>query len=140
MQHQMIFVNLPVADVDASREFFTRIGYRFDERMCQAGTCLGMELGPNMYAMLLDRKFFGTFHDAQIAEAGQHEVLTCLSASGPQEVDQVVEAALAAGGTQIRKEQNGDWMYGRSYADLDGHIWEIMWMDVEKATAAGSFG
>lgn len=138
--HQMIFVNLPVADTDRSREFFSKVGYTFDEQMCQAGTALGMELGPNIYAMLLGREFFDTFHNAKSADAGQHEVLTCLSAANRDEVDAVVERALEAGGTEVRKDENGDYMYGRSYADLDGHIWEIMWMDVEKATEAGAFG
>lgn len=133
--HHMIFVNLPVADVEASREFFTKIGYKFDDRMCQAGTALGMELGPNIYAMLLSREFFGTFHDGNTAQPGVHEVGTCLSADSRDAVDHVVDRAVAAGGTEIRKEENGDFMYGRSYADLDGHIWEILWMDAEKAFA-----
>lgn len=131
--HQMIFVNLPVADVERSREFFAAVGYKFDERMCQTGTALGMELGPNLYAMLLGREFFGTFHKATTAEPGQHEVLTCLAADSREHVDSIVDAAVTAGGTEVRREENGDFMYGRSYADLDGHIWEILWMDAEKA-------
>lgn len=138
--HQMIFVNLPVADVARSRDFFTSLGYSFDEQMCQDGTALAMELGPNMYAMLLNRDFFGTFHEQRTAGADDVEVLTCLSASDRDEVDSLVDKAVAGGGTQVRHEENGDWMYGRSYADLDGHIWEIMWMDPQKAAAAGAFG
>jgi uncharacterized protein len=133
--HQMIFVNLPVADVERSREFFTAVGYQFDERICQAGTALGMELGSNIYAMLLNREFFDTFHEGTTADAGVHEVGTCLSAESREEVDSVVDKALEAGGTLVRTEEQGDFMYGRSYADLDGHIWEILWMDAEKAFA-----
>ncbi|WP_153504493.1 VOC family protein [Cumulibacter manganitolerans] len=138
--HQMIFVNLPVADVARSREFFTGLGYSFDEQMCQDGTALAMELGPNMYAMLLSRELFGTFHEQRTAAPDQVEVLTCLSAGDRDEVDALVDKAVAGGGIQVRHEENGDWMYGRSYADLDGHIWEIMWMDPQKAAAAGAFG
>lgn len=137
-RHQMIFVNLPVADVTRSREFFTALGYGFDEEMCNEQG-LALELGPDHYAMLLSREFFGQFHDRPVADAGQVEVLTCLSASSRAEVDAVVDAAVAAGGRQVRKEEFGDYMYGRSYADLDGHIWEIMWMDVEGARRAGAF-
>ena len=138
--HQMIFVNLPVADTDRSREFFTALGYAFNEEMCQSGMALSLELGPNLFAMLLQRDFFNRFHQAQLAQPGQHEVLTCLSAESRDAVDDLVDRAIAAGGSEVRAEENGDFMYGRSYADLDGHIWEIMWMDVEKARAAGLFG
>lgn len=138
--HQMIFVNLPVADVAASRDFFTACGYGFNEEMCADGTALAVELGLNLHAMLLQRDFFNGFHTATLAEPGQHEVLVCLSAESREAVDDLVDRAVAAGGTQIRAEENGDFMYGRAYTDLDGHIWEIMWMDVEKARAAGVFG
>ena len=138
-RHQMIFVNLPVADVARSREFFTALGYGFDEEMCNDGA-LALELGPDHYAMLLSREFFGQFHNGPIAEPGHAEVLTCLSAASRDEVDAIVDAAEAAGGRQVRKEEYGDYMYGRSYADLDGHVWEIMWMDVEGARRAKAFG
>ncbi len=137
----MVFVNLPVADVERSRAFFTRVGYAFDERMCNAAA-LAVELGPNIYAMLLQRELFGQFHDSEVAGAGQTEVLTCLSADSRAHVDALVDAAVAAGGRPVRTEDYGgsDFMYGRSYADLDGHIWEIMWMDVAAAERAGAFG
>lgn len=141
--HQMIFVNLPVADVTASRAFFTALGYGFDETMCN-DQGLALSLGPNLYAMLLRRDFFARFHGGSTAGTGSHEVLTCLSATSREEVDRLVDAAVAAGGVEQRSEESTeeatDFMYWRSYADLDGHIWEIMWMDVEAATAAGVFG
>ena len=137
--HQMIFVNLPVADPQRSREFFASLGYGFNEEMCNEGA-LALELGPNHYAMLLQTDFFGQFHDEQVAGPAQHEVLTCVSAQSRREVDDVVDRATAAGGREVRTEEQGDFMYGRSYADLDGHIWEIMWMDLEKARSAGVFG
>ncbi|MDO5698033.1 MAG: glyoxalase [Dermatophilus congolensis] len=139
VEHHMVFVNLPVADLARSREFFTAIGYTFDERMCD-GNALGLQLGPNIYAMLLGREFFATFHNAETATPGKHEVLTCLSAGSREEVDAIVDRAVAAGGTQVNATEQGGFMYGRSYADLDGHIWEILWMDVTGATDAGVFG
>ena len=107
--------------------------------MCNDGA-LALELGPDHYAMLLGGEFFGQFHKGPIAEPGHAEVLTCLSASSREEVDAIVDAAVAAGGRQVRKEEYADYMYGRSYSDLDGHVWEIMWMDVEGARQAGAFG
>lgn len=137
--HQMVFVNLPVADLARSREFFTAVGYVFDERICD-GNGLGLQLGPNIYAMLLSREFFATFHQAQTVEPGTHELLTCLSAVSREEVDAIVDRAVAAGGTQVGTTEQGSFMYGRSYTDLDGHIWEIPWMDFEAATEAGVVG
>lgn len=128
-QHQMVFINLPVADTARSREFFTALGYGFDEQMCQDGTALALELGPNHYAMLLQREFFGGFHTGSTAGEGHHEVLICLSMDTRESVDELVDAAIAAGGREVRSQDEG-YMYGRSYADLDGHVWEIMWMDV----------
>ena len=124
--HQLIFVNLPVTDLDRSREFFTRVGYTFNEDYCD-GTALCLELGPTLHAMLLERDFFATFHDAQTAPVGSVGALLCLSAGSRAEVDAVVERAVAAGGRQVQMMDHGS-MYGRSYADLDGHLWEIMWM------------
>lgn len=138
-RHQMVFINLPVADVQRSREFFTAMGYGFNEEMCDERG-LALELGPDHYAMLLRTDFFGQFHNAEVAKPGQVEVLTCLSADSREEVDELIDRAVGAGGTEIRREAGGDFMYDGSYTDLDGHIWEIMWMDVDKARAAGTFG
>ncbi|WP_134323863.1 VOC family protein [Cumulibacter soli] len=127
--HHMIFVNLPVADVERSREFFGKLGYSFNEEFCQEGVAASLALGENLFAMLLSRDHFATFHSGATAEPGTHEVLTALSANSRGEVDQLVDAAVAAGATEGRTQEMGEFMYGRSYADLDGHIWEIMWMD-----------
>ncbi len=128
----MIFVNVPVEDTERSRRFYTELGYTFDERMCEAGTALALEIGPHMYAMLLDRRFFAGFHSGNTAEPGQHEALLCVSADSKDEVNALVDRAIAAGGTEVRTEEQ-PFMFGRSYADPDGHIWEVMWMDVGAA-------
>jgi predicted lactoylglutathione lyase len=79
--------------------------------------------------MLINREFFGGFTDKPVSDARTTtEVLVCLSARSRYEVDALVDRAIAAGGTEGRSEDHGS-MYGRSYADLDGHIWEILWMD-----------
>lgn len=137
--HQMVFLNLPVADPQRSREFFEALGYGFNDEMCDRNA-VAVELGPNHYAMLLQTDFFAQFHDAKQAQPGHHEVLTCLSAESRADVDDLVDRAVAAGGRNIRTEENGDYMYGRSYVDLDDHIWEIMWMDMDKAREANAFG
>ena len=137
--HQLIFVNLPVADVGASRRFFTDAGYSFNEEFCDdKASCL--VLGNAHYAMLLNREFFGGFTDKPVSDArSATEVLVGLSAGSRDEVDALVDRAIAAGGTEGRSEDHG-YMYGRSYADLDGHIWEIMWMDPSVVDGGATVG
>lgn len=128
MKHQMIFVNLPVADIQASREFFTRLGYSFNEEFCDDQRCLSLTLGDSIHAMLLHRDFFDSFHDGK-SRRGEREVLLCLSAESREQVDELADKAVHAGGRLVRTEDQGP-LYGRSFSDLDGHIWEVMWMDL----------
>lgn len=131
--HHLIFVNLPVADLGRSRRFFTELGYRFDERFCDDENALCLVLGERQYAMLLRTERFGDFTPLPVADAHTaSEVLLCLSADSREQVDELVGRAVELGGTDVRTEDYG-FMYGRSYADPDGHIWEIMWMDPRAA-------
>ena len=131
--HQLIFVTLPVADLARSRAFFGGLGYTFNEDFCDAqGLCL--ELGPTLHAMLLRRDVFGSFHTGRTAEPGTAETLLCLSTDSRAAVDTIVDRAVALGGTEGRTEDLG-FMYGRSYSDPDGHVWEVLWMD--PVTAGG---
>ncbi|MBD2760506.1 glyoxalase [Yimella sp. cx-573] len=130
--HRMIFVNLPVADLDRSRAFFTGLGYSFNEKFCD-GNALALGLGENIFAMLLQTDFYATFHDKQTIDAREgSECLLCVSADSREQVDSLVDSAVAAGGREGRTQDHG-FMYGRSYDDLDGHTWEIMWMDQQAA-------
>lgn len=130
--HQMIFVNLPVADLGASRRFFTDLGYGFNEKFCD-GNALCLVLGETAFAMLLRRDFFATFTSKAVADGhATAETLLALSADSRATVDAIVDRAVAAGGTEGKTEDHG-FMYGRSYGDLDGHVWEIIWMDPQAA-------
>lgn len=133
--HQMIFVNLPVADLARSRAFFTALGYRFNEQFCDPERALCLALGDNIYAMLLKPEFFATFTPNGVSTGG-NEALLAVSADSREQVDRLADAAIAAGGTEVRREDQG-FMYGRSYADPDGHVWELMWMDPTVAAAGG---
>jgi predicted lactoylglutathione lyase len=129
--HTKIFVNLPVKDLQKSIEFFTKIGYRFNPQFTdENATC--MIISENIYVMLLVEKFFKTFiPNTEIADATKvTESLTCLSVASKEEVDNIMSIALAAGATETRPVQDMEYMYGRSYADLDGHIWELGWMNM----------
>ncbi|MBM7366077.1 VOC family protein [Gordonia hydrophobica] len=127
--HKMIFVNLPVADLDASKAFFGAIGYRFDERFSDENAA-ALVLGETQVAMLLRRDFYQTFVPGRevIDATTTSGAILCLDADSREVVDEIVGKALAAGATFGNTEDHG-FMYGSSFYDLDGHGWEIMWMD-----------
>ena len=126
--HQQIFVNLPIKDMQRSRTFFESLGYQFNPQFSNdRGACL--VLGENLHAMLLVEEFFQTFTDKAIADARQTtEVLVCLSCDSREQVDTLVTKALAAGGQAPRPPQDHGFMYGHSFEDLDGHVWELVAM------------
>ncbi len=130
--HDMIFVNLPVIDLDRTRRFYTELGYTFNEKFCD-GKALCLEVGPNIYAMLLQRDFFGTFHHLPTGDpATTTQVLLAVSARSREEVDALVDRAIAGGAAAGRTEDHG-FMYGRSWSDPDGIVWECIWMDPQAA-------
>ena len=124
-----IFVNLPVKDLNKSVEFFTKLGYKFNAQFTNEDAT-SMIISDSIYVMLLVEKFFKTFIPTEIADTSKNtEALICLSADSKAAVDEMIQKAVAAGGTTYKEPQDHGFMYGHSYRDLDGHIWEIMWMD-----------
>ncbi|MER7760281.1 VOC family protein [Streptomyces sp. NPDC097619] len=137
MSATMIFVNLPVEDLDASKTFWNRLGYSFNPQFTdETAACL--VFSDTVYAMLLTRAKFKEFTDKEIADTGRSaEVIIALSAESRARVDELADAALAAGGTQTRPADDYGFMYSRSFQDLDGHLWELVWMDEAAASAQG---
>jgi predicted lactoylglutathione lyase len=126
---QMIFVNLPVNDVDASKKFFTELGYSINAQFSDENTA-SVVISDTIVAMLLAKQTYATFTKKEIADATKtSEVLIALSAESREKVDELVEKALAAGGSPAGEPQDHGFMYGRSFDDLDGHTWEVVWMD-----------
>lgn len=125
--HPMIFVNLPVADIDQSRKFFAGLGYSFNENFSN-DSCVTLVLGANQFAMLTQRDVFDSLHPAVTADASKtKECVVCLGVDNRECVDKLVDGALAAGATAGDTDDE-DFMYGRSYHDLDGHSWQIFSM------------
>jgi hypothetical protein len=125
---RMIFVNLPVEDLPASRAFFTALGFEFNTEFSDA-SCACMVVDRNICVMLLVRQRFGHFVVGRIADAKtETEVITCLSAESRQEVDDTVARAIAAGGKPWQPPVEDGPMYGGSFQDLDGHVWELLHM------------
>lgn len=136
---RMIFVNLPVADVEASAAFYEAIGATRDPRFCQPGVAASMQFSDTIVFMLLSHARYADFTDKQIIDARtQSGALLCLSAESRAEVDAMLDRASAAGGKvhPPTAEESTDFMYGRSFEDLDGHGLELMWMDLDAAMAA----
>lgn len=124
-----IFVNLPVRDLEASKAFFGALGYTFNAQFSDE-TAASMVINEHIYAMLLTHKKFQEFTPKSIADATKtSEVLIALSFDSKGDVDQLVDKALKAGGSEARPAFDYGFMYGRSINDLDGHIWELFWMD-----------
>jgi uncharacterized protein len=134
----MIFVNLPVADLPRAMRFFEMLGYSFNKQFSDdSGACL--VISETICAMLLTHDKFRQFTSKAIADTRTTtEVLTCLSAESRAAVDRLVDTAVKAGATEPQPPLDHGFMYGRAFDDLDGHTWEIMWMDpahVQKAPA-----
>ncbi|MGF1662748.1 MAG: VOC family protein [Kineosporiaceae bacterium] len=124
----MMIVNLPVADVARSRAFFADLGFAFNEQFSDSQAAC-MVVNDSAFAMLLDRDFFGTFTPRPVADAAAStEVIVAVSAASRADVDRIVEAAVTAGGREARPPLDEGFMYQRSIADLDGHVWEMLWM------------
>jgi len=124
-----IYVNLPVKDLQRSLAFFTRLGFQFNPAFTNEKAA-GMIVADNIFVMLLVEEAFGSFTPRPISDArATTEVLLALSLGSRAEVEEMVTAAVAAGGALPRAPQDHGFMYAHAFEDLDGHIWEPFWMD-----------
>lgn len=130
-ERRELYLNIPVLDVDRTRVFFSELGFSFDPRFSnQDGLC--MIVGEEAYVMHLRRPFFQTFTSRPVAEPERGlQALFALSAPSRAGVDQLFERAVALGGSEAHAPYDHGFMYGRSFFDLDGHQWEVIWMDEE---------
>ncbi|AHM62754.1 hypothetical protein D770_22535 [Flammeovirgaceae bacterium 311] len=124
-----IFINLPVKDLNRSKDFFTKLGFTFNPQFSDdKAACL--IIGDNLFSMLLTEPFFKTFTKKEVSDASKTtEVLIAIDVESREKVDEMVRKAVAAGGTTYMDPQDHGWMYQHSFADPDGHQWELMFMD-----------
>jgi predicted lactoylglutathione lyase len=126
---RMAFVNLPVSDLARSVHFWTDLGFTFNQQFTDDNAAC-MVLSDHACVMLLTEKFFSTFTTKNVADATEHsEVILAVSAESREEVDALTEKALASGGARSNESQDQGFMYGRSFQDPDGHLWEVLYMD-----------
>jgi len=127
--HTKIFVNLPVKNLDKSMEFFTELGFNFNTQFTDE-TAACMIVTEDIFVMLLTEAKFKTFTPKEICDSTKStEVLVCLSLESRERVDEMVRKAVGAGGTTYKEPQDYGFMYGHGFQDLDGHIWEVIYME-----------
>lgn len=126
---RMLFVNLPVQDLQKSTEFFARLGFQLNEQFTdENATC--MVVNEQACVMLLVTPFFAGVTTKDVADAASGtEAIIAVSAESREEVDALVDTALGLGGGAAKEANDQGFMYGRSFYDLDGHAWEVLWMD-----------
>jgi len=124
-----IFINLPVKDLNKSRAFFTKLGYAFNEQFSYENAAT-MIIADNIFVMFTVESFFKELSQKEIPDMEKY-VHSCiiLEAESREEVDKVVDLAVEAGGVARDDIQDQEFMYGHSFKDLDGHLWEVTWMD-----------
>ncbi len=129
-----IYVNLPVRDVETTRRFYAGLGFTIDETFSDEA-CVCVVVAPHILVMAMTRGRFAAFTDREVADAHRTtQVINCISATSREEVDAMVAAAAANGGSQVRawepegdvRTPDGDLMYGRTFTDPDGHVWEVL--------------
>ena len=132
---RQIFVNMPIANMQKTQAFFRALGFGFNPQFTNdQGACLVISEG--IYVMLLVEPFYQGFTDKKIADARKtSEVLVCLSCDSREEVDTLVRKAREAGATVPRAPQDHGFMYSHGFDDLDGHTWELAYMDMSKFPA-----
>lgn len=124
-----IFVNVPVKDLAKSKEFFEKLGFSFNKQFTDE-TAAALVLGNNIHAMLLTHEKFAQFTTKEIVDAHKAtEVLIAIGVGSRAAVDDIADKAIAAGGKAFRKPDDYGFMYSRSIEDLDGHVWEVVYMD-----------
>jgi predicted lactoylglutathione lyase len=128
---RLLFVNVPVKDLAASTAFFRALGFSFDEKFTD-DSCACMVVSEQAYVMLLVESRFAEFTSRPVADArSATEAILCVSAESREGVDAFAETALDAGGTPANEPMDHGFMYGRSFHDPDGHLWEVVWMSPE---------
>lgn len=135
MKANQIYVNLPVKNVQKTKEFWTKLGFSINEQFSDdKATCVVMK-EDSIYVMFLTEEYFQTFSERPVPKGDTTQVLVAVSLNSREEVDQVVNTALANGASQHEDPQDYGWMYQNSFWDIDGHGWNITFADISQMPA-----
>ncbi|MCO5250407.1 MAG: VOC family protein [Candidatus Kapabacteria bacterium] len=130
MNVKSIYINLPVRDLAKTREFWSKLGFSFNEQFSDDKALCLILSDPTMYSMMISHEYFQTFCNRPIADGSTSQVLFAIEVESRDEVDEITRLALENGGTRYRESADHDWMYYDSFADPDGHQWEVMFTDL----------
>ncbi len=129
-----IYINLPVKDLQVTRNFWTKLGFSFNEQFSDdKALCLVLNEGM-IYSMMITHEFFSNFTNRNIMDETSTQVLIAIEVDAREKVDEIVSLAIANGGSRYRKSEDHEWMYYDSFADPDGHQWEVLYTDMNKLT------
>ena len=136
MATKQIFVTLPVKNLEKTKTFFAALGYTFNAQFTDTNAACMVVQKDSIHVMLLVEEFFKTFTTKSLTDTSKStEVLLCLSCESRAEVDELVAKAKAAGGTIPGEPKDYGFMYGHGFQDIDGHLWELVYMDPNAAVA-----
>ena len=134
MSIKSIFINLPISDVSRTRTFWSALGFSFNEQFSDdKALCLVLQDG-KIYSMMVTHELFGTFTNRAIADNSVTQTLIAIEVESRAAVDEMMQRALANGGTRYRESADHCWMYYDCFADPDGHQWEVMFTDANQLT------
>ena len=126
-----IFVNLPVVNLERSVDFFTELGFKFNSQFTdETSTC--MIINENVYVMLLEHSKFQGFIDKPIAPSTSTEAILAFACESPDEVRRLSETAISLGARKLNEPEDHGFMYSWGFEDLDGHLWDLFWMNPEQ--------
>ena len=134
MKINQIYVNLPVKDIQKTKDFWTKLGFTINEQFSdEKAACV--VLNDNTFVMFLTEEYFQTFSERPVPKGDTTQVLVAIGLDSREEVDQVVNAAIANGATQHEKPQDYGWMYQNSFWDINGHGWNVTFADLSQMPA-----
>ncbi|MCI3935738.1 VOC family protein [Chryseobacterium aahli] len=132
MEINQIYVNLPIKDVQKTREFWAKLGFSINEQFSDEKAICVIMKADHIYTMFLTEEFFQTFTDRPVAKGETTQTLIAIGVNGREEVDQMVKIAIDNGGSTYSEPQDHGWMYQSAFSDLNGHQWEVMFADASQ--------
>jgi len=135
MEINQIYVNLPVKDVQKTREFWTKLGFSINEQFSDEKAICVIMKQDHIYTMFLKEEFFQTFTDRPVAKGDTTQTLLAIGVKSREEVDEMVKTATENGGSKYSEPRDYGWMYQKTFSDLDGHQWEVLFSDMSQLPA-----
>lgn len=129
MEINQIYVNLPVQDVQKTREFWTKLGFSVNEQFSDDNAICVIMKENHIYTMFLKEEYFKTFTNRPVAKGETTQTLLAIGVNSREEVDSMVKTAVENGGSTYSEPQDHGWMYQSAFSDLNGHQWEVMFAD-----------